>query len=175
MTHFGCSGPSAMNVSRCVSDLENFQSVALEIDLLPDEPLHALEDSLLHTKSTNERRVNACDFLSKKIPKRLSTHLCQLANIGPDRSLAEINDKSLRILAQHLKYLSIPIHGTRGYAKAEVTAGGVALHEVDFASMQSKLQPGLFLAGEILDLDGPIGGFNFQAAWSTGHVAGLQL
>lgn len=61
-----------------------------------------------------------------------------------------------------------------GFKKAEVTAGGVDLREVDSRTMQSKLVPGLYLAGEVLDLDGPIGGYNFQAAWSTGHLAGLS-
>ena len=61
-----------------------------------------------------------------------------------------------------------------GFSKAEVTAGGVALEEVDSSTMQSKLAAGLYLAGEVLDLDGPIGGYNFQAAWSTGYLAGMQ-
>ena len=78
-------------------------------------------------------------------------------------------------LVERLKALQVPIHGTRGYPKAEVTAGGVALGEVNFQDMQSRKTPGLYFAGEILDLDGPIGGFNFQAAWSTGHAAGLHI
>ena len=65
--------------------------------------------------------------------------------------------------------------GTRGFAKAEVTAGGVSLAEVDSRTMQSKLVPGLYFAGEILDLDGPIGGYNFQAAFSTGVLAGRSV
>jgi predicted flavoprotein YhiN len=73
-----------------------------------------------------------------------------------------------------MKNFTIPLHGTRGYSKAEVTAGGVVLSEVHPQSMESKLVPGLFLAGEILNLDGPIGGFNFQAAFSTGHLAGMS-
>jgi predicted flavoprotein YhiN len=64
------------------------------------------------------------------------------------------------------------VSGTLGFGKAEVTAGGVALEEVDSRTMQSKRVPDLFLAGELLDLDGPIGGYNFQAAWSTGWLAG---
>jgi len=71
-----------------------------------------------------------------------------------------------------IKHLLIPLTGTLGFKKAEVTAGGVALDEVDSRTMQSKLVKGLYFAGEILDLDGPIGGFNFQAAWSTGWLAG---
>ena len=70
---------------------------------------------------------------------------------------------------------TLRISGTRGFAKAEVTAGGVSLDEVDSSTMQSKLVPGLYLAGEVLDLDGPIGGYNFQAAFSTGWLAGGNL
>jgi predicted flavoprotein YhiN len=88
---------------------------------------------------------------------------------------AEFSKKHRNMLLERLKNLSIPIQGTRGYPKAEVTAGGVALGEVNFQDMQSRKQPGLYFAGEILDLDGPIGGYNFQAAWSTGHTAGLAI
>ena len=71
-----------------------------------------------------------------------------------------------------MKRLPVPVAGTLGFEKAEVTAGGIALEEVDSRSLRSKRVPGLFLAGELLDLDGPIGGYNFQAAWSTGWLAG---
>ena len=71
-----------------------------------------------------------------------------------------------------VKELSLPIAGTLGFEKAEVTSGGVALAEVDSKTLESRLVPGLFFAGEILDLDGLIGGYNFQAAWSTGWLAG---
>ena len=77
-------------------------------------------------------------------------------------------------LVRHIKQLRRADHGTLGFEKAEVTAGGVALDEVDSRTMQSKLVPDLFLAGEVLDLDGPIGGYNFQAAWSTGWLAGSR-
>ena len=75
-------------------------------------------------------------------------------------------------LVETVKRTNFPVHTTLGYKKAEVTAGGVNLKEVDSRNMQSKLHEGLFLAGEILDVDGPIGGFNFQAAFSTGWLAG---
>ena len=71
--------------------------------------------------------------------------------------------------------MPIPIHGSQGFKKAEVTAGGVDLREIDSKTMQSKLCPNLYFAGEILDLDGPIGGYNFQAAFSTGWLAGESV
>ena len=79
------------------------------------------------------------------------------------------------LLVQTLKRLEIPVVATRGYDMAEVTAGGVSLDEVDPGSMASRLVPGLFIAGEALDLDGPIGGFNFQSAFATGELAGRAL
>ena len=87
--------------------------------------------------------------------------------MGPDLSRDE-----RRRLVGALKDLSLPIAGTLGFEKAEVTSGGVALAEVDPKTLESRLVPGLYFAGEILDLDGLIGGYNFQAAWSTGWLAG---
>ena len=87
--------------------------------------------------------------------------------MGPDLS----RDERRRLIGA-LKDLSLPIAGTLGFEKAEVTSGGVALAEVNPKTLESRLVPGLFFAGEILDLDGLIGGYNFQAAWSTGWLAG---
>ena len=87
----------------------------------------------------------------------------------------EVSKQQTIRIANSLHQLPVIIDGTLGYKKAEVTAGGVALEEINSSTMQSKLQPGLFFAGEILDLDGPIGGYNFQAAFSTGYLAGLNI
>jgi predicted flavoprotein YhiN len=87
--------------------------------------------------------------------------------MGPDLS----RDERRRLVAA-LKEMSVPIRGTLGFEKAEVTSGGIALDEVDPRTLESRLVPGLHFAGEVLDLDGLIGGYNFQAAWSTGWLAG---
>jgi predicted flavoprotein YhiN len=92
--------------------------------------------------------------------------------LAPDRRAAALSKPDRINLTRAIKGSRLPIAGTLGFGKAEVTAGGVALDEVDSRTMQSKLVPGLYLAGELLDLDGPIGGYNFQAAWSTGWLAG---
>ena len=86
--------------------------------------------------------------------------------------MAEFSKANRRQLAQTAKQLDIPASGTMGFRKAELTAGGVALDAVDSRTMQSRIVPGLFFAGELLDLNGPVGGFNFQAAFSTGWLAG---
>jgi predicted flavoprotein YhiN len=87
--------------------------------------------------------------------------------MGPDLSREE-----RRRLVTTVKALRLPVSGTLGFSKAEVTSGGVALDEVNPRTLESLRQPGLYFAGEILDLDGLIGGYNFQAAWSTGWLAG---
>jgi predicted flavoprotein YhiN len=101
--------------------------------------------------------------------------MLEISHIVPEKPLAEVSKKNRTDLVDRIKDFVIPLHGTRGYMKAEVTAGGVVLSEVNPQTMESKIVPGLFLAGEILNLDGPIGGFNFQAAFSTGHLAGMNV
>jgi hypothetical protein len=106
------------------------------------------------------------------IPQRLAEALMVEASILAECRAAEFARDERRRLAQAVKEAAIPVAGTLGFRKAEVTAGGVTLEEVDSRTMQSRLAPGLFFAGELLDLDGPIGGYNFQAAFSTGWLAG---
>lgn len=172
-THTGFSGPTAMNVSRCFSDRSTDESTWLSLDLLPDDRADACEQWLLEESKKTNRAIST--VLCQRIPRRLALALLERLGAVHDPHMAELPKKLRSALVDTLKQCTIPIHGTRGYPKAEVTAGGVQLNEVNFKDMQSRKQPGLFFAGEILDLDGPIGGFNFQAAWSTGHTAGLHL
>lgn len=172
-THKGCSGPTSMNVSRCFSDRNASERLELVVDLLPDSTSQQLEEWIAQETRHSNRALST--VLGNKIPKRLAVSILQSIGAAYDPHLAEL-PKSIRMkMIENLKNYRIAVSGTLGYPKAEVTAGGVELGEVNFQDMQSRLQPGLFLAGEILDLDGPIGGFNFQAAWSTGHTAGLHL
>ena len=172
-THFGFSGPAPMNVSRLIG-LEPDEKFELNLDLFPSENQEQLFNRL--TESCRSPEFSAVDqLLNPDWPKRFRDALLGSLQINPRDRTAEISKQRLRQLATSLKRLAFPIHGTRGYGKAEVTAGGVNLSEVDSKTMQSKLVPGLFFAGEILDLDGPIGGFNFQAAFSTGWLAGQNI
>lgn len=172
-THTGCSGPTAMNVSQCFSAQPDDARMQVRVDLLPDTPVSACEAWLLDEARKSNRAIST--VLSQRIPKSLSHALLERLGASHDPHMAELPKKLRNQIIEALKQCPIPIHGTRGYHKAEVTAGGVALGEVNFQDMQSRKQPGLYFAGEILDLDGPIGGYNFQAAWSTGHAAGLHL
>ena len=172
-THKGFSGPTCMNVSRCFSDCLDGDRLELVIDLLPDLTLQGLEEWIAQETRQSNRAIST--VLASRVPKRLAMSILDSIGAAYDPHLAEL-PKSIRSkMIENLKNHRVAISGTLGYPKAEVTAGGVDLGEVNFQDMQSRLQPGLFLAGEILDLDGPIGGYNFQAAWSTGHTAGLHL
>jgi predicted flavoprotein YhiN len=101
--------------------------------------------------------------------------LIQQAGLAVDRRAAALSKPDRYQLVSAIKRMQMPLRGTLGFEKAEVTAGGVLLDEVDSRTMQSKLKPGLFFAGEVLDLDGWIGGYNFQSAWSTGWLAGKSI
>jgi predicted Rossmann fold flavoprotein len=115
------------------------------------------------------------DHLSEALPRRLTDSLIDRAGVRRERRGAELSNFERQCLADRFKNTIIALSGTRGFEKAEVTAGGVALNEVDSRTMESKLVPGLFIAGEVLDLDGFIGGYNFQAAFSTGWLAGESV
>jgi predicted Rossmann fold flavoprotein len=171
--HFGLSGPVVLDVSRAVSGHAQPESLTLEIDLLP--PVKEADlDEFLRTESLASGKKQLAVVLSDHLPRRLCDALLAAAGMPMDRRAAALSKPDRAKLAQSVKRLRLPVKGTLGFGKAEVTAGGVALDEVDSRSMRSKKVSDLFLAGEVLDLDGPIGGYNFQAAWSTGWLAGTK-
>ena len=171
-THFGLSGPAPMNVSRAISDLPAGHHSSLHIDLLPNLKPEDLNQWFQKLPQTGNRSL--LNTLGDLVPRRIAQTMMEICHIATEKPLAEVSKKNRLDLAEQMKNFVVPLHGTRGYQKAEVTAGGVVLAEVNSQTMESKLVPGLFLAGEILNLDGPIGGFNFQAAFSTGHLAGMN-
>lgn len=171
-THFGCSGPAPMNVSRFVSSLVEPHKATLLLDLIPDLSENEVTQ-LLDASQGGKKNVQS--VLQQLIPKNMAQCLLGRARVEEGVTLAELLRKSRMSLIEDLKKLSVPLSGTRGYSKAEVTMGGVKTQEVNPQTMESRLAPGLFLAGEILDVDGPIGGFNFQAAFSTGNLAALNV
>jgi predicted Rossmann fold flavoprotein len=172
--HFGLTGPAALDVSRVVSGHQRPTSLVAEIDLLPDENESQLGERLRRELGQSGKK-NIATIVAALVPQRLAETLLGLANLPDDRRAAEVTKEQRTALLRLLKHLPVPLAGTLGFSKAEVTAGGISLAEVDSRTMQSKLMPGLFFAGEILDLDGPIGGYNFQAAWSTGWLAGSSV
>ncbi|MFO0947371.1 MAG: NAD(P)/FAD-dependent oxidoreductase [Planctomycetota bacterium] len=172
--HFGLSGPVILDVSRVVSGHPEPTSLHLVCDFLPDTSEVELEQQLQEASVTAGNRQLAT-VLSGTLPRWLVESILEQAGLSPDRRSAELRKEDRQGLVAAVKRMKIPVKGTLGFEKAEVTAGGVSLAEVDSRTMESKLVPGLYFAGEVLDLDGPIGGFNFQAAFSTGWLAGERV
>jgi predicted Rossmann fold flavoprotein len=169
--HFGLSGPVILDVSRVVSGHPEPATLQLDLDFLPGTKEPEL-DEFLRAESLAQGKKQLAVVLAERLPRRLCDAILVLSGLGVDRRAAALSKSDRAKIVANVKRLRVPVRGTLGFEKAEVTAGGVALDEVDSRDMQSKLTPGLYLAGEVLDLDGPIGGYNFQAAWSTGWLAG---
>jgi predicted Rossmann fold flavoprotein len=171
--HFGLSGPVILDLSRVVSGHSEPRRLALELDLLPATPEPALDEHL-RVESSAAGKKQLAAVLAAHLPRRLCETLLVLAGLPADRRAAALPRADRARLVAAAKRLRVGVRGTLGFGRAEVTAGGVALDEVDSRTLQSKRVAGLYIAGELLDLDGPIGGYNFQAAWSTGWLAGLS-
>ena len=184
-THWGFSGPAILDVSRVVAQHADRKSLQLVCDFHPSISMSQFEESLVSKKRDDGKQIigNLLNDLFPKrsaFPKRLAESLLTAAlSVEGDfdlrKKIAELSKPQLFAIAQQVKQCRFPINGTLGFEKAEVTAGGVNLKEVDSKTMESKLATGLFFAGEVLDLDGPIGGFNFQSAFCTGWLAGKSV
>ncbi|HSQ56449.1 MAG TPA: NAD(P)/FAD-dependent oxidoreductase, partial [Gemmata sp.] len=172
--HFGLSGPAPLDVSRAISGHPEPATLTLELDLLPGEAEERF-DEFIRVESAARGKQLLASVLAEKLPRRVADQLLVLCGLPTHRTAAALSKVDRQILVSKAKRLRLPVAGTLGFEKAEVTAGGVSLDEVDSKTMQSKKHPGLYLAGEILDLDGWIGGYNFQSAWSTGWLAGREL
>jgi len=174
-THFGISGPVAMNASRhwLRAQLEG-RRVALTVSFCPGQSFDALDETLVNA-ATIAPKSTVQAFTAARVPASIAAALLAQNAIDARTTLAHLSRDARRTLARALAEWPLPVTVTRGYAFAEATAGGVALEEIDPSTMQSRVVPGLFIVGEMLDVDGRIGGFNFQWAWSTGYVAGRAL
>ncbi len=164
-THTGLSGPATLDISRhwLVSRSTDPDALLL-IDWLPGQSADTLEQALLQGGGGG-----ALSVLRRSLSERLARHLCAAA-AAP--TAGDLPRDARRRLVAAVKAMPLPIAGDRGFTVAEATAGGVPLAEVRLETMESRICPGLHLAGEVLDVDGRIGGFNFQWAWASGFVAG---
>ncbi len=171
-THQGISGPAVFALSALVAEekFDKKKPLQILIDLFPDEPP---ETTLAHfiAEIANNPRRNFKNILGLFIPKSMATMTCRELNINPNINAAEVAKKDRRRAAAWLN--AIPVHAVGRSAGEEfVTAGGIPLKEVNPSTMESKISPGLFFCGEILNVDAFTGGFNLSAAWATGHLAG---
>ena len=174
-THFGISGPVALNASRhwLRAEIEK-RPVRLTASFCAGITFAAQEGWWTAT-SAARTKASVLSALSNRVPAAVAAALIRNVNVDPARQLAHLTRDERRTLTTALVEWPLAVTGCRGWNYAEATAGGVALDEIDPATMASRKCNGLYLVGEILDVDGRIGGFNFQWAWSSGYVAGCAL
>lgn len=164
ITHRGLSGPAILQISSYWQPGE-----PLELDLLPDE------DAALWLPTAQRERPAAelRSVLGERLPKRFAQRFTEL--YADERPLRQYGKAELRTLASQLQRWPIIPSGTEGYRTAEVTLGGVDTREVSSTTMESRRVPGLYFVGEVLDVTGHLGGYNFQWAWASGHAAGMAV
>ncbi len=169
---YGVSGPIILTLSGdAVDGLINGKTVTLVVDLKPALNLQKLDARLIRDFEKRYRETFA-EILRGLLPAQLVPFCLQETNIPANRPGGEISKKERKRLLQWLKNIRLEVNGYRSFSEAIVTAGGVSLKEINPRSMESKIVPGLFFAGEVLDLNGNTGGYNLQAAFSTGWLAG---
>ncbi|HKR02172.1 MAG TPA: aminoacetone oxidase family FAD-binding enzyme, partial [Pyrinomonadaceae bacterium] len=159
ITHRGLSGPAILQISSYWQPGE-----PISINLLPDED--AL-DLLLSNETSGTELLN---LLSQRLPRRFAQAWCEL--YAPSRPLKQYDRAELAIIAQKIHEMRIEPSGTEGFRKAEVTAGGVSTSELSSQTMEARRVPGLYFIGEVVDVTGHLGGYNFQWAWASGYAAG---
>ena len=173
ITHFGLSGPIAMDFSRDLLDLMKEGPLTLTIDFKPALSYEML-DARFQREFLKRGREEIKSVLRALLPEPMVGVILSACRIYPPTPAAEITKEERQSLCSHMKAYPVTPEGLLGLNWAIVTSGGVSLREVDPKTMRSRLAPNLFFAGEILDIDGPTGGFNLQICWSTGWVAGEQ-
>jgi len=174
-THFGISGPVVMDASRFWTlGQETGKSPDLYGNFLPGTSRDQAKQWLMDQAVGTPRR-SLIKTLAQRVSERFAEALCIHIECEPQKAIAQLPRKDRDRLIEALSKFRFPVERDRGWNYAEVTAGGVPLDEISFRTMESKLVPGLYLIGEVLDCDGRIGGFNFQWAWATGRLAGRAV
>ena len=171
-THYGISGPAILDISGAVVlALRKGGAVTLELDLRPGDTAESLDERLLHAiKKEGKKQIST--VLGGWIAERTAAQLLQLAEVDPRKKMSQCSKSDRKRIVRLVKHLELHVRRPRPIEEAIVTGGGVPLSEVDPKRMESRLLKGLFFAGEVLDLAGPSGGYNLQAAFSTGYLVG---
>lgn len=169
-THFGMSGPVILSSSSHIRDDGRY---TISIDLKPALDFKTLDNRVLRDFEENKNKdfINSLDNL---LPKKLIPVIVKLSGIGEREKVNSITREKRHAFVNLLKNLTFTIKGKRSVAEAIITSGGINVKEIDSSTMQSKLVPGLFFAGEVIDVDAYTGGFNLQIAFSTGYLAGMN-
>lgn len=175
-TDYGLSGPAVMFVSRIVADWERQKrgEVVACLDLLPDWDSDKLLSRVRQRSQLKGRTLE--DLLTGLLHKRVGQTVLRVAEVLPlTREADTLTDEECARIARTIKNWKLPVTGTQGFGGAQVTAGGIAATEIDSATFEIKCLPGVYAAGEVLDVDGNCGGYNLQFAWSSAYVAAQSI
>ena len=170
-THFGVSGPTILNMSKQIRELLKYDQVEILVDLLPQYDHGQLKEKIL-SLITDDGRIKVRTMLSQFVPASLAVELLKLAEIDSDTVNHHLERDARSRLINLLKAVPLHVQGLLGAEKAIVSSGGVDLSEIDWQTMQSRLQPQIFIVGDMLNIDRPSGGYSLQLCWTTGYVAG---
>ena len=171
-THFGLSGPLVLTASSYYQK-KGGGAAKLYLDLKPALTTEQLDARLLREFEENKNK-DLGNVLGSLLPGKLREVFPSRAGIAADKKVNSITKEERRAIVEKLKCLEYNITGCRGFEEAIVTQGGINVKEVDPSTMESRIVPGLYIAGEALDVDAHTGGYNLQIAWSTGHLAGIS-
>lgn len=170
-THFGVSGPIIIDLSKKIGELLNTGEVILKIDLKPALDFKTLDKRLQNDFKSNKDFKN---YLPSLLPRKMGDLILSLTNIDKNKKLNSITKDERKKIINTLKCLNLTVKGLIGFGFAIITSGGIDLKEIDSKTMKSKIIENLYFAGEIIDLDGPTGGYNLQICWTTGYIAGIS-
>ncbi|MCF6158510.1 MAG: NAD(P)/FAD-dependent oxidoreductase [wastewater metagenome] len=173
-THYGISGPAILDISKRLVECLLNGPIQIRIDFKPQYTREELDSILLtRIKQHGGKAIKSC--LTFFIPEKLVPVMVKLSSLEPQKKASQITTGERKKIGKQLKGLPLTLVRHRPIQEAIVTAGGINLHEVNAKTMESKRITGLYFAGEVLDIDGPTGGFNLQAAFSTGYLAGNSV
>ena len=168
----GISGIAVFQLSRlAVRALEKKKELEFMVDLFPEISFETLRGRI-HKACMHDPDLTVLCMLEGFLPPRICPVILRMSRIPSSRSLGQMTDASVEMLTAGMKQLSLHVNGSRKMDQAQIAVGGISLREIDPVTMESKIMPGLFFSGEMIDIDGPCGGYNLQWAWSSGYLAG---
>ncbi len=173
-THFGVSGPTILNASKEIGELLNHSQVTLLLDMVPTLDAGALKESFIQTLTTQPNK-KLKNVLSTIVKSSLVAPILELALVDGEQFCHSVRVQERTRLLSLLKAVPLSVSGLLGKEKAVISAGGVKLEEINFKTMESKIVPGLYVVGDMLNIDRPSGGYSLQLCWSTGYVAGSSV
>ncbi len=175
ITHFGLSGPAALKLSQFIYFyLQSHSDAKLQIDILPQTSFDELT-TFLKNKRTTDPQKNFKTIIKELLPNRLVNYFFNHKSINEELKMVDVSNNQINEIVNFIKKLTIIVHDIKPIEVAFVTGGGISLKEIDPKTMESKLIPGLYFIGEVLDLHGYTGGYNLTIALSTGFTAGINI